>query len=1006
MEKNDFIIYDGIAAVNIIIDNSYALDAVSQRSYTQISRAVGDLRQDIAMLTGAVDYNAVSAMFVDNSALQAERLKTADKSKTPQLKNSGEGIIVGSVCDSEIIKALMSEGKLSEAEAIKDKWEAFVIKQVDNSLVIAGSDARGTIYGIYYLSETMGVSPWYWFSDAPVIEKKKISVNFNTAYIDDGPDVKYRGIFINDEERLIDWAKLKFPTDKGTPDVNLYRHVFEFMLRLKANTFWPAMHEGTTAFNMAKDEDGIPINAKEAARYGIVMASSHCEMMLRCNVSEWSEFKEKHRDEYVWNDNGSFDYTQNKEAILGYWRERVETNKDFESIFALGIRGVHDGDAETDRLELYNNSKVIMMADVIKEQRKIIKEVYGSETAVPQVFIPYKGMADIYNQGLKDYIPDDVMLMWAEDNYANIRQTPTAKEAARSGGCGVYYHSSYWSWYSPKSYLWLNSTQAFYMAHQMERAYDTGAKTYWILNVGDIKPGEIAAELFLSLAWDITVKDSIKDKFITKYAMRNFGADEETAKTIAAVITEFFRLSGIKKAEFFGHENPSSCNDVYFSSDMIYPFSVTNEGDEGMRLVSKCKKMADTLTEVYNKLDAAYRDVFYQQIYYHVLSYRDVAEEYVYLWKNNAAADEGRYKSAEIYAHLSKAAREKVASRQKDFWAIKNNKWEKVIDYNHPVSYYDMNEGVLLVRDSRYKSAPCKKGLGYRAECDRLRFDSNARNELYIDVFTKRTDTEKWSVTAPEWIVLSKNEGETSAEERIIVSVNFNLLKNTTNGTIIICNNGIEIGSVPVIAQVNNIMLPEKAFVEANGRVVIGAEHFTENITGDDGTYWKIYENTGRHGDSVSALPFNAARADGDDVKNSARLRYRVYFTSAGEFKGYFYRTPTLNEGTNDDGSPRSCRTAIGIDSSEPIILNGNSTTGGTWKNCVMNMVETIEFSLTVSAPGWHDIYVYRIDAGIIFDRIAIETVSGAIPQSLLGPEESPNSFSYSPRSVASLLLR
>ncbi len=1003
MNTTDFVIYDGTKTADIVMDSSYGEACISQRSYAQIYRAVGDLRQDIAMVTGSVSYNRVSSLFADNALLRSERLKAAEYDKTPQLKYFGDGIIVGSISHSKIINAMIADGKLPEAEEIRGKWEAFVIKQVDNSLVIAGSDARGTIYGIYCLSEKIGVSPWYWFSDAPVTVKNKITVNFTSAFKDLGPNVKYRGIFINDEECLISWAKLKFPTHKGTPDVNLYRHVFELMLRLRANTLWPAMHEGTTAFNMAKDDAGIPINAKEASLYGIIMASSHCEMMLRCNVSEWGEFKEKHKAEYIWNDDGSFDYTQNKDAILGYWKERLETNKNFESILALGIRGIHDGDAETDNLHLYKNSKAEMMKDVINEQRKLIKEVYGSETAVAQVFIPYKGMADIYNQGLRHHIPEDVMLMWAEDNYGNLRQTPTVFEASRSGGCGVYYHSSYWSWYSPKSYLWLNSCQMFYMAHQMQRAYDTGAKAYWILNVGDIKPGDMVTELFLNMAWDITAKDNIKNGFLVRHAMRDYGVDKATAKTIARVATEFYRLSGIKKAEFFGHENPSDVNNTYFSSDMLYPFSVTGEGDEGMRLVNKCNEMADTLTEIYSALSPEYRHVFYQQIYYHVLSYRDVAEEYVYLWKNNMCASEGRYSGAEIYAVLSQSARERIAARQKEFWAIKSNKWERVINYDHPVSYYNMNEGVLLVRDRCYKSCEIGEGLGYSAENAPLRFDSNAQNECFIDLFAKGKETEKWSLNAPGWVVLSKTEGETANEERVIVSVNFARLTTSQNCEIEIYNNNAKVGSVPVVATVTKIAPKEKTYVEANGKVVIESEHFTQSITGSDGSFWQVFENVGRHKNSMSALPFRAPCVKAPHIKDSAALCYRVYFTSQGTFKGCLYRTPSLNEGVNDDGSARTCNVAVGIDNSAPVILEGNSTTGGKWKDVIMHMVEPICFSINVPTPGWHDIYVYRVDAGIIFDRITIETIPDAIAPSLLGPEESPNGFSRKIRKVAQL---
>ena len=976
-----FVIYNGTKTAPIIIDK-YAC--------APVRRAVWDLRQDIAMVTGALSYTEISRTFTDNSGMQEERLSNADKNKTPGLKSSGAGIIVGTV-DSKIIRSYVDNGKLVEAKTIEGKWEAFVIKQVDESLVIAGSDPRGTIYGIYALSEEIGVSPWYWFSDVGVKLRGKIVVDYRNALIDEGPDVKYRGIFINDEERLIDWAREKFPTENGTPDVNLYRRIFELLLRLRANTLWPAMHEGTTAFNAAKDESGIPVNAKEAAKYGVIMASSHCEMMLRCNVGEWGDFCERHKNDYDWKDNASFDYTQNKEAILGYWKERLETNKNFESILALGIRGIHDGKAETKDLSAYGGSKVSMMADVIREQRKLIKEVYGSETAPAQVFIPYKDMADIYNAGLAAEIPRDVMLMWAEDNYGNLRQTPSEAERKRSGGCGIYYHSSYWSWFSPKSYLWLNSTQIFYMSHQLHRAFDCGVRNYWILNVGDIKPGDIVTELFLKTAWNVKKYDyDYIEEYLKEHAKRDFYADQETAEKISQLATEFYHLCGIKKAEFFGHENSSDVNNPYFSEDMIFPFSVKSENDEGGRLLERCSAIASAAEEVYNQLDTDGRDAFYQQLYYHIISYRDVAEEYVCLWKNNLAAKQGRYNSAKKYMSLSQAARDRIPAEQQRFWSLGGDKWTRVINYDHPVTYYNMNEGVLLVHDERYKIPRPTGGLGVDS-AEVLRFDSKMNKSGYLDIFAKGTKKEKWRIDAPEWIVLSSAEGETDCEERITVSVDWSRLTASAEGDLIVGNIVI-----PVKATVNNTEFDGLSYIETNGAVVIEAEHFSESIKGKDGDEWAVANNAGRRGGAMTALPFDAK--SNENIKTTARLRYHVYFSSAGSFKGTLYRIPTLNEGKDDDGRVRSCRTTIGVDSAKPQLLRGNSTTSGTWKANVMRMIEPLEFDIKIDSPGWHDIYVYRIDPGIIFDRIVIETEIGAIPKSLLGPEESPNNISFKSR--------
>ncbi len=857
----------------IIVDSNYD----NTKIYNQVLRAANDLREDIALVTGVIDYKYISSLFTDSPALQKERL---DKTPhTPSLKYSGNGIIIGTINQSSIIDKLIADGKLDDANSVSNHWESYVIKEVDSSLVIAGSDARGTIYGIYHISEELGVSPWYWFSDVSVKVFDKKQLNYEAAFISKEPSVKYRGIFINDEERLIDWAREKFHST-STPDVNLYRRVFELILRLKANTLWPAMHQGSDAFNLIKDHKGIPINAKEASLYGVVMASSHCEMMLRCNVSEWEDFKAAHYDEYVWQDNGSFDYTQNKEAILGYWKERLETNKDFESILALGVRGIHDGDAETDNLYLYNNSKVELMRDVINEQRKLIKEVYGSETAVPQVFIPYKGMATIYNDGLKNYIPDDVMLMWAEDNYGNLRQIPTKSEAERKGGCGVYYHSSYWSWFSPKSYLWLNSTQVFYMVHQLRRAYECNSRAYWILNVGDIKPGDIVTELFLKIAYDTEYGKDV-NKCLINHAMRDFHVSFSVAQTIVKVLTEFYHLCGIKKAEFFGHENPANVNNPFFSQDMIFPFNF----DECTWLIEKTNCMVDTLTHIFKTLPKEDRDAFYEQVFYHILSYRDVSEEYCYLWKNNFYAQMGNIAKAKDCMLLSKKARSRIITEQENYWKCNNNKWTKVINYDHPVSYFNMNEGVLLVHDDKY-----------------------------------------------------------------------------------------------LLSSDSAISLPDLSF---DDMIVINAEDFSESIKGTDNSEWIIEKDAGRLTDACTAVPFSADKSS--NFENTAKLRYRVYFSSSGVFTGKFYRIPSLNEGINDDGTPRTCNTAIGVNDSAPVVLCGNSDVNGRWKENIMHMIEDIDFEITIPSPGWHDIFVYKIDAGIIFDKIVINTSEKSFPPSLLG---------------------
>ena len=481
-------LYSKKGVAPIIMDSSYEEsrdDEYAQRSYEQIYRAVRDLRSDISMVTGAIDYEAIQAIFDDNEDNEQARIdeaKDKEPEKVPDIitdisgLNTDCAIIIGCIDDSAIIKKLMADGRLNEAEHIKGAWEGYVIKQVkdalpgvDNALVIAGSDARGTMYGIYTVSEAIGVSPYYWYSDVPVEVKDAIEFDAMEPIINNGPDVKYRGIFINDEEKSNAWAESKFTEDgKNGPGVNYYRKVFELILRLKANTLWPAMHGCSEAFNKNVDEYGISVNAKEAASYGIIMGASHCEILLRNNVGEWGSWFDanKGRFENIAYPNDSYkayDFTLNREMLIEYWRERLVANKDFESILTVGVRGPHDEAFNCENLSMYpgNNDsekKVELMKDVITTQRKIIAEIYGEEKvqSIPQVFIPYKEMNDVYNAGLdefmlwdgsEDYNNDgvidyrddntDIMLMWAEDNENYIRQDLSEAEAERAGGAGI-----------------------------------------------------------------------------------------------------------------------------------------------------------------------------------------------------------------------------------------------------------------------------------------------------------------------------------------------------------------------------------------------------------------------------------------------------------------------------------------------------------------------------------------------------------------------------------------
>ena len=1037
--ENGFVLYDGQSTAPVLMDAAYAdseEDAHAERSYEQVKRAVGDFRQDVAMVTGAVDATEVQQIMNDSEELQEERLEKADQKKVPELYTGDYGqvkedyaVLVGTIGDSEMIDTLIGDGKLDEAKTIEGNWESYVIKEVENplpgvekGLVIAGSDARGTIYGIYEISENIGVSPFYWYSDVPVETKEEIVVDdYETAAVNDGPDVKYRGIFINDEDiSILNWAAKKFE-DNEAPGLHYYRHVFELMLRLKCNFLWPAMHEVSDAFNTATDENGIPVDSKEAARYGIVMGSSHCEILLRANTSEWAGWYAKNKDKYQMQGNNAseaYDFSRNEEGILQYWRERLETNKDFESILTLGIRGVHDGAFRCANLSKYEGStnaekKVSFMKDVIKKQRQLIAEVYldgdmSRIAEVPQVLIPYKEMGTVYNDGLNKFMAQeeyrDVTLMWAEDNFGYVRQVPTSDEASRSGGTGIYYHSSYWG--TPSCYLWLNSTPLAQLSEELHKAYDAGMRNQWVLNVGDIKPGDQALEFYAKMAWDMESYDdkTVKENFRIPQAMRDYHMDQQTAEEVADCMEEYNSIIAVKKPEF------------YTIAGGAYPMSATADGDEALKWLQRCQKVTDRMTAVYEKLAPEYQTAFYEQMYYHVLSMNDAAREYVFYWKAQQAAKQGRLGSQKIYIQLSKAAAATIRARVEDYNSLNNNKWAGYMSWKHVASSGSEDYSHDIIQTSEYP-ALCEAGEGAGAAAEgmetagsgTLSFDSLSGDVRYFDVFSKQTGSVSWCAkTSADWIRLSRTQGSTATEERVTVEVDWSKVSGTQSGTITVYNvdaDGKEQGNAVATFEVKAENRSgfdygnQKGYTEANGYVMLEAEHYSQQITGSDGSSWEVIKNNGQRGDTMKAMPNTAAYTE--DYANTAKLVYHVYFKKAGTVNGTLYRLPTLNEGTDDNGTARTCRIGIGTGNETPVVLKGNSgwqemysynNPSNTWAQNIMRMYEPLDFTLKVS-EGWNDIVLYRMNAAMVVDRILLRTESDAVKASLQGPDESPNNI-------------
>jgi hypothetical protein len=458
---------------------------------------------------------------------------TAVTGRTPSLHRLGDApsgrpqVWIGTLGRHPALDRLVAARKL-DVTGLSGAWESFVIAVVERpapgvprALVIVGSDRRGTAYGAYELSQAIGVSPWRWWADVPPPRRVRLYVAAGTRRFGP-PSVRYRGIFLNDEDwGLQPWAAHTFEPATSNIGPKTYAKVFDLLLRLKANTLWPAMHPTTAPFN------GDPANAALADRYAIVMGSSHAEPMLRNNVGEWKAPA------------ADYDYAKNPDGVLAYWRERVATNGAFENLYTLGMRGIHDsGMVGASDLA----GRKALLEKIFADQRRLLAE-RGVDGA-PQVFTPYKEVLEVYRGGLK--VPDDVTLVWPDDNFGYIRQFPDAAERKRAGGSGVYYHLSYLG--APLSYLWLSTTPPALIQQQMGQAWDLGARRLWVANVGDLKPAELNTELFLAMAWDVEgFRKTGWRGFLGAWAAREFGP--ETAPEIAEVMTRWYGLNFERKPE-------------------------------------------------------------------------------------------------------------------------------------------------------------------------------------------------------------------------------------------------------------------------------------------------------------------------------------------------------------------------------------------------------------------------------------------------------------------------
>lgn len=491
---------------------------------------------------------------------------------------SRQMIIAGTLGHSQYIERLAKKGKI-DAEAVRGRWEAYGLqtvkkpmKGIDEALVVFGSDPRGTAYGIFEISRKLGVSPWVWWGDVTPACQQEVVLDIDKR-VEDGPDVQYRGIFINDEDNgFRPWAAKMQDPDIRNCGPNAYAKVFELLLRLKANTLWPAMHPGSKSFWLFKG------NPEMARKYDIVIGSSHCEPLLTNSAAEWKK------------NMGAYNFNTNKKGVLEYLGKRVGESKGMDVIYTMGMRGIHDLPMQGYKTIA---DKVRGLTDIITSERKILADSINPDiTKVPQMFCPYKEVLDAYNAGLQ--VPDDIMMCWVNDNHGYIRQLPNRKEQARSGGNGIYYHLSYWG--APKQWTWLSSISPSLVAFEMQKAYAMNVRRMWIVNVGDIKPAEAETEFFLDMAWDTRKWNAGNAwRFAYQWAEQTFGRGFQV---IGDIKTEYYRLAAGGK--------PEHISIIEYSQEQI---------DQRLRDYAALVKKVD---EVKSSVPARLQDAYFELVEYPV----------------------------------------------------------------------------------------------------------------------------------------------------------------------------------------------------------------------------------------------------------------------------------------------------------------------------------------------------------------------------------------------------
>ncbi|MDZ7284005.1 glycosyl hydrolase 115 family protein [Sphingomonas sanguinis] len=844
-------------------------------------------------------------------------------------------VVIGTTA-SPVVQRLAREGGV-DLSPITGGWERYVRAGASVAgrryLLIVGSDARGAAYGVTDLSRALGVSPWEWWADVTPRRRDRITID-DAPFVSLAPSVKYRGIFLNDEDwGLEPWAAKTFDPAKGNIGPKTYARVFELMWRLKANTLWPAMHSVSTPFF------GDPGNAPLARRYGIVIGSSHAEPMLRNNLREWDEGQR-----------GGFDFTRRPQAILDYWRERVGETKGQEAFYTVGLRGLHDGPMQGVTTTAARRS---ILEDVVGRQRGLLADTLGKPAAqVPQLYVAYHELQEAYDAGLT--LPGDVTLMWTDDNYGYLRRLSTPEEQKRPGGAGVYYHLSYWG--RPHDYLWLGTTHPALIREEMGRAWATDARRIWVVNVGDIKPIEYLSQYFLDLAFDARLLDQSPREHLRRFMAEQFG--EAEAGSIADVMMRFYDLAWPRKPEFMG----------FGQTEWVTPNRpsgyVQSDGEEAQARIAAYQALVVQAAEIAKRLPEDRSDAFHELVLYPVRGAAWLNTRILSLDLAELNARDQRA-SPNFYVGHAQTAQAMVEGYTARYNALAGGKWRGMMDMA-PRRLPVFSEPMWPSWQPSTQSG-CATGHwgAWIGDENVLTFTRGVPAERPVTLYQHQPQATSWAISdMPAGLTLSQDKGELNErggyEQRMTLRYDG---KGAVGPVTLRC------GEQPVVVHATALAPPKVEpgmAIEDERRVTMPA--LAARYGGD----WEAIPDLGSQHGALRAkltLPTRGSAAQG----TPATWRFATMTEAGGTLR-------VVALPTHPRDPAHGLRAAVRLDDGEWQTVDF-ATIGRSdqWRQNVLTNTAVVSLPLKSFAAGDHRVAIVPLDPGLTLDRVEL-VLDGARP--------------------------